>query len=1249
MVWVLLSGVGAGLWVIWQRLAGIERRAGDADLFNRELERRLTQLRAELRAIQKLGLKPRTEDATPTDASIGASSPTEPPDLAPVSPRVEVSPSAVTEIPFKPPVEASLPPEASSPTAPDPSQAPVAPAAAPEAPKPEESKAEPKPPEPSAPPPPIRAPVSRSPEAPRVAKPPFDWESLVGVRLFSWIAGIALVVAAYFFLRYSIDQGWIGPTVRATIGVLVGIGLLVVTELRSKEYDVTANALAAAAIAILFSTTFAANTLWQLIPQTVAFALMALITAVAVALSMRHDSIFIALLGLVGGFATPALLSTGEDKPLGLFGYLMLLDFGLAWVAIQRRWSILLAACVAFTALYQWGWVVKFLDHRPAELPIGVAFFLLFGVILSVAALIGRRNDQTSPEPFGLPNLFEPSLLAACTLPMLFALAMSLSPEFAEHTNLLFGFLFLVDVGLAVLGTTSKREFLHAGAGLGTLLCFAGWLHAGYDSEAWPRVLGIASAFSLLYVAAPPVARRFGLEYQGWAERAVLTGPLLLFVFPVLARVEPETAHPALLFGVLFMLVAVMGVAAILQERGPLHFIASFFAVATEAAWSAGHLTPDRLTEALTIYAAFGLFYVGIPVVARRLDKRLTPDGSGAVLVLLALGLLLFLAVGPVAQAALWGMGLLLALLNLGLFFEARFSRLPLLALVGVILSWVVIAVWWAMSMVAVLLVPALLIVAGFALLIVAGNLWASRGRGEAPTSAFSQGLYLGLVGHFFLLYVATQPGLAVPPWPLLGVMAVLDLAVLVASLFARRAELHYGALVFSQLALLGFVVFVGRSPEGTKTLNLIALGASLAVAGLGLLALPMARRRGAPEAGYFNAAVTALFVGQVVALVAGALDLSPGVGWLMLAHLLLLVGLGYLSAFAVASRTSAGSRERYELALGALAVPASAVMLWAATHPSKPWVDELGFAAVPYALFTLYPLIVGKRGRETIKPSLVAVLGSLPFFFAVREAMDRGGHGEVIGILPLGPGVGPRGLAPAHAAPGPRHQEGHRPHRAPGRRGPGLCNRGCAPAARQRVDALSWALEAAALAWLFGRLRHRGLLYASFALAATVVARLVLNPAVLGYHARSETRVFNWYLYTYGVSATALLLGAWLLSPTEDKLFKDDTKFPRTSSLLSAFGTVLLFCGLNIEIADWFSTGSTLTLFAASFGQDVAYTLGWGLFASALLVVGIVIKSFPARLAAIALLLIAIGKVMIHDMHYLEGLYRIGLLTGVA
>jgi uncharacterized membrane protein len=115
------------------------------------------------------------------------------------------------------------------------------------------------------------------------------------------------------------------------------------------------------------------------------------VAAVAVLLSIRHESIFIAVLGLLGGFSTPALLSTGENRPIPLFAYLLLLNLGLAWVARARAWPVLTGLSLVLTTLYQWAWVFKFLDA--AQLTLAGAIFLVFpAASLGVLALARRRE-----------------------------------------------------------------------------------------------------------------------------------------------------------------------------------------------------------------------------------------------------------------------------------------------------------------------------------------------------------------------------------------------------------------------------------------------------------------------------------------------------------------------------------------------------------------------------------------------------------------------------------------------------------------------------------------------------------------------------------------------------------------------------------------------------------------------------------------------------------------------------------------
>ena len=270
--------------------------------------------------------------------------------------------------------------------------------------------------------------------------------------MFSAVAGIALVLAAVFFLRYSIDHGWLAPPVRVAIGILTGIALLVVCDLKAaRRYPVTANALDAAAIAILFSTFFAAHALWHLIPAGVAFGLLALVTAVAVLLSIRRDSLFIAVLGLLGGFATPALLSTGENRPIPLFAYLLLLNIGLAWVANRKRWPVLTILTLVLTTLYQWGWVIRFLTASQLSLAMGI--FLVFALTGFVALIFGARRLGDG-EPDGALGR---TGLAAAAMPLFFAVYLAAVPAYGAQPALLFGFLLIVDAGLLARHHRARR------------------------------------------------------------------------------------------------------------------------------------------------------------------------------------------------------------------------------------------------------------------------------------------------------------------------------------------------------------------------------------------------------------------------------------------------------------------------------------------------------------------------------------------------------------------------------------------------------------------------------------------------------------------------------------------------------------------------------------------------------------------------------------------------------------------------
>ncbi|HET7705168.1 MAG TPA: DUF2339 domain-containing protein [Thermoanaerobaculia bacterium] len=1023
------------------------------------------------------------------------------------------------------------------------------------------------------------------------------------MKLFSWIAGVALVLAAVFFLKYSVDHGWLSPVVRATLGLLTGAALLVVCEMRvARNYALTANAMHGAGIAILYATLFSIHALWHLLPAPVVFALMLVVTAVAVMLSIRRDSVFIALLGLMGGFATPALLST-THRPIELFSYLLLLNGGLAWVAYRKRWVALTVGSLIFTVIYQWVWITKFLTVT--QLPLAAAIFAVFALVgSSMLWLRGAAREDDEQRKF------ERVSLVAAILPLTFALFGAAVPAYGLRYNTLFAFLLFMAAGLAVIARWRGPVWLHALGGAGTLLTFALWIAISYRSNAWPAILGWVTAFVLLYLAA-------GLRIESKADR---TAGLLLFVFPALAAREPAAASAPLLFGVLFVLLALIAAYAIRSRAGAVYLIGSFLAIVTQAIWSARHLTPESLTSALLVYAAFGLLFLAAPVIARRMERPIEPAWGVPATVLLSFGVLLFLTGDAIASAALWGLALLLSLLMVGLFGEARHNRNPAFAAAGVLFGWIVVASWWEAATLTFSTIPALFLVALFGIVVLVSGVRAS----SSSEDSFAATTHMAIAGHLFLMVLAPQTELSIPPWPLFAVLALLDLAIGTAALYLRRGTLLVGAGIASQ-----FVAVAWASQARVAPWPNVALALTLVIAAFTVAWYVLARRRfdrdGAAPFGY--AAVATLFLGHIAATVAGQASASSLFGTLLLTHVVI----------AVAILVIAHVTESYVLATILVPILAFATGLSGAFTPAREFV----FAAVLYGLFVAFPLVLGRRARREFQPYLAAVLAGVPFFFFARDAMIDAQLDSIIGLLPVGQAAIMLVLVTRLVRMEPPTE------RMLGRLAmvAGTALAFITVAIPLQLDrqwiTIGWALEAAALIWLFLRVPHRGLLLWSAALFAAVFVRLVLNPAIFESYPRASNPVFNWYLYTYGVCAAAFFAGAKLL-PADHR---------RSIATLASGGTVILFFLLNLEIGDYYSTGSrfAFNFLSASLAQDLTYTIAWALFALAMLIAGIWFRARGARIAALSLLVITILKCFLHDLGRLGGLYRVGSLLGLA
>src|SRR4029450_10358193 len=188
------------------------------------------------------------------------------------------------------------------------------------------------------------------------------------------------------------------------------------------------------------------------------FGLMALVTVICGVIAVMRDARYVAVLGLLGGFATPLLLSVRHDRPIGLFGYVLLLDLGLVAVGRMRSWpgGGLLGLGGAF--LLEVIWLGR--HTGPEGLLLSLAILTVFAVLFSVSGLSNRDADDPTGRAVQAGALLLPFLFA-----IVFASRIDLGPQ-------LWGiavFAVILSCGASWVGRRARVPFLGLAAALASI------------------------------------------------------------------------------------------------------------------------------------------------------------------------------------------------------------------------------------------------------------------------------------------------------------------------------------------------------------------------------------------------------------------------------------------------------------------------------------------------------------------------------------------------------------------------------------------------------------------------------------------------------------------------------------------------------------------------------------------------------------------------------------------------------------
>lgn len=222
----------------------------------------------------------------------------------------------------------------------------------------------------------------------------WNLEKFIGENLINKIGIVITIIGVAIGVKYSIDHDLISPVTRIVLGYLSGLALLGVGIRLKAKYENYSAVLVSGSLAVVYYITYAAYAFYALFPQLIAFACMVLITGSAVYAALKYNQQVIALIGSVGAYAIPFLLSNEQGNPAVLFSYIAIINIGILIVSIKRNWDPLYYTSFAITWLIYFSW---YGSKYQSDIDFKMALFFLsifFAIFYLTFLLYNVRKDK---------------------------------------------------------------------------------------------------------------------------------------------------------------------------------------------------------------------------------------------------------------------------------------------------------------------------------------------------------------------------------------------------------------------------------------------------------------------------------------------------------------------------------------------------------------------------------------------------------------------------------------------------------------------------------------------------------------------------------------------------------------------------------------------------------------------------------------------------------------------------------------
>jgi uncharacterized membrane protein len=217
-----------------------------------------------------------------------------------------------------------------------------------------------------------------------------DWslENFIGLRIIHLIGIVVLVIGLSIGVKYAIDRNLISEAMRIGLAYAAGISLYILSVRLKSKYSLFSAILFSGGMASLYFTTYGAYAYYGMMPFAVAFLIMIALTVFTVYQAIVYDQQEIALLGLVGAYAIPFLISKNTGRADLFFSYITIINVGVVYVCLIKPWRNVGRVAQVISWILFIGWAATRFDIQQQW--VGLAFMSVFFLLFMVHGVSDR-------------------------------------------------------------------------------------------------------------------------------------------------------------------------------------------------------------------------------------------------------------------------------------------------------------------------------------------------------------------------------------------------------------------------------------------------------------------------------------------------------------------------------------------------------------------------------------------------------------------------------------------------------------------------------------------------------------------------------------------------------------------------------------------------------------------------------------------------------------------------------------------